>query len=108
MDTQAVDFHPSADVADMVDDEPVRVVIEGRQIALYRLGDDFYATDDRCSHGLASLAMGIVDGDRIECPLHGGMFEIKTGKAVKLPCTEDIRTFPVRTEGGKLYVGVPR
>ena len=49
-----------------------------------------------------------VEGDRIECPLHGGCFEIKTGKAVTAPCTEDLKIYPVKVDAGSIQVGVPK
>ncbi|MGE0487498.1 MAG: Rieske 2Fe-2S domain-containing protein [Gammaproteobacteria bacterium] len=55
-------------------------------LALYRLADGFYATDDRCTHGEASLADGDVDGDEIVCPFHLGRFDIRTGNATAAPC----------------------
>ena len=56
-------------------------------MCLYNLGGTIYATHDTCTHGQASLADGFIDGDEIECPLHQGLFQIATGKAVGAPCT---------------------
>lgn len=80
------------------------VDIGGKTIALYRLGDEVYATDGVCTHGLALLAEGFVDGDKIECPLHQGVFDIRTGKALSGPVTEDLRVYPVRIEGSDVLV----
>jgi len=74
-------------------------------VCLYRLGGEVYATHDTCSHGQASLADGfIVDDALIECPLHQGTFDIRTGKAVGAPCRIDVRTYPVRIENGKVLL----
>jgi nitrite reductase/ring-hydroxylating ferredoxin subunit len=53
------------------------------------------------------LSEGFVEGDIVECPLHGGRFEIKTGKAVAAPCTVDLRTYVVRREDDSVLVGIP-
>lgn len=73
-------------------------------IAVYRVGGRFYATDDRCTHAGASLSEGIVDGDVIECPLHGGAFRIATGEPTDPPCTIPLETFPVRVDGDEVFL----
>lgn len=75
-----------------------RVMVAGEPVCLYRLGDAIYATHDTCTHGVASLSEGYVDGEHIECPMHQGLFHIPTGKATGAPCTHDVRVFPVRVE----------
>lgn len=76
-------------------------------ICLYKLGGAVYATQDECSHGSASLSEGfIVEDGLIECPLHQGSFDIKTGRAVSVPCKDDIRVYPVKIENGKVFVQV--
>ena len=71
-------------------------VVEGRSLAVYNVEGTFYATDDECTHGAASLSEGVIDGDVVECPLHFGAFHIPTGKPVAAPCSVPIRTY--RTE----------
>ena len=79
----------------------------GTPIAIYNVEGTFYATEDRCTHGLASLSEGLLDGDLIECPLHFGAFNVKTGAAAAPPCSVSIRTFVVREEAGQLMVEGP-
>lgn len=76
-------------------------------LALYNLGGNFYATDDLCTHGNASLAEGDIEGDEIVCPFHEGSFDIRSGEAVGPPCLEPIRTYPVREVDGALEVELP-
>jgi nitrite reductase/ring-hydroxylating ferredoxin subunit len=79
--------------------------IDGRPaIAVYRLEGVFYATDDLCTHGEASLADGEIEDGEIICPFHLGSFCIKTGEPRAAPCSEPIRTYPVRQEAGRLIV----
>lgn len=75
-------------------------------ITVYNVHGTFYATDDRCSHGLASLCQGEIVGDEIECPMHFGSFRIATGEPVQSPCSVPIRTWPVVVEGDQVFVAV--
>lgn len=76
-------------------------------VCLYKIGSTVYATQDECSHGSASLSEGfIVEQSLIECPLHQGSFDIKTGKAVSVPCKDDIRVYPVKVENGKVFINL--
>ena len=100
-------FHHAADAAHLGAGEVRQVVVDGREIALYNIDGSFFATDDGCTHELASLSEGLVDGGIVECPLHGGKFDIKTGRAVAPPCTIDLTIYPVRREGQAVLVGLP-
>jgi nitrite reductase/ring-hydroxylating ferredoxin subunit len=94
--------------ADEVRDlEILRVTPEGfPPIAIYRVGNAFFATDDTCSHGDASLADGFLEEDcSVECPYHGGKFDIRTGLPIALPCTEPIRAYRIEERDGLLYLG---
>jgi nitrite reductase/ring-hydroxylating ferredoxin subunit len=84
---------------------PVRV--NGEAVCLYNLEGTLYATHDVCTHGQASLADGfMLEEGLIECPLHQGTFDIKTGKAVGAPCKVDIKIFEVKVENGAVFVKV--
>lgn len=101
------EFHPVAKTADLDDDEAVQVLVDGQEIAIYNLGGEFFATDDICTHAYASLADGYVENGQIECPLHGGCFDIKTGKAATAPCTVDLKTYEVKIDGDDILVRIP-
>ncbi len=73
------------------------------EYAVYRLGDEFFCTDDICTHGLAFLSGGEVEGGEIVCPLHGGAFDIRTGKATRQPCRVPLRTYQVVRVGDGLF-----
>lgn len=82
-------------------------LLDGHQIAIYRVGDQFYATDDKCTHGEASLAEeGTLAGHIVECSFHFGSFDVTTGQPVAMPCEVALKTYPVRVKDGKLYVEV--
>ena len=102
-----IEFHKLAKTTSLDEDEAVQVLVDGQEIAIYNLGGKYYATDDICTHAYASLADGYIEGDNIECPLHGGCFDIKPGKAMTAPCTVDLKTYEVKIEGDDILVGIP-
>ena len=93
-----------AQVSDVPEDETLLVNLGPEPICLYNIGGKIFATHDTCTHGQASLADGFIEGEEIECPLHQGRFNIATGKAVAVPCTEDIRSYKVRIENGAVLL----
>ncbi len=106
MNDASVEYHAVAKTGDLEDEEVLGVSINGRDIALYRIEGEFYATDGICTHEYVGLADGFVEGDIIECPLHGGKFEIKTGKPANAPVTVGLKTYPVKVDGDTVYVGI--
>lgn len=79
----------------------------GRALALYKIGGEVFATDNVCTHGQALLSDGFLDRCMIECPLHQGLFDVRTGKAVGAPATRDLRSYVVRLEGDSVFVALP-
>jgi len=82
----------------------------GREIALHSVDGVAYATDNLCTHGAARLCEGFLDGHEIECPLHQGRFDVRTGAPLCPPVTDPIATHPVKIEGGRVWLqldGVP-
>lgn len=96
-DVAASDAVPDGDV--------VAAEVEGREIALVRLGEEVFAIDATCTHGAASLCGGFVEPDgSIECPLHQGRFDVRSGRALCAPLTEDLAVHRVRLERGRVWV----
>ena len=75
-------------------------------LAIYNIDGTYYATDGMCTHAMAALSEGFLEGDVVECPLHAGAFEVKTGKAVCLPAVDDLRTYPTRVVGSDIQVQI--
>ena len=98
------DWHDAAACADVDDDAVVGVMIEGKAIALFKINGAYHALKDLCSHGQARLSDGYVADGCVECPLHQGLVDIKTGAAKSAPITVDIQTYPVRVAGDRLEV----
>jgi nitrite reductase/ring-hydroxylating ferredoxin subunit len=90
--------------AEVTEDMPVRCDVGETSYAVFRLEGEYFVIDDRCSHGPGSLSQGYVEGGEIECPFHQGRFDIRTGCAVGTPCTEPVRTWPVRIIDGMVTV----
>lgn len=94
-------------VDDVEAEDVIRFDHGDRTFAIYRSPDDaFFATDGFCTHERAHLAEGLVMGDIIECPKHNGRFDYRTGAAKGAPVCVDLRTYPVRVEGGKVLIAV--
>ena len=85
-------------------DDVVGVAVDGRDIALYTVGDAVYATDNLCTHGHARLCDGFLDGHEIECPLHQGKFDVRDGKPTCDPAVERLRIYPVKIEAQRVLV----
>ena len=93
---------------DEIDEEDViRFDHAGKTFAIYRSPDDtFHATDGLCTHEKVHLADGLVMDDIIECPKHNGRFNYKTGAARGAPVCVDLKTYPVKVEGGSVFIRV--
>jgi 3-phenylpropionate/trans-cinnamate dioxygenase ferredoxin component len=76
-----------------------------RTFAVYRSPDgDFYCTDGLCTHEAVHLADGFVMDYEVECPKHSGAFDYRTGAAKRLPPCVNLRTYPVRVDGGRVLI----
>ena len=95
-------------VADVPDGEARRFELGSVAVAIVRIGDDWYAIGDRCSHQDVSLSDGdVLATDRsLECPKHGSCFSLETGAPSSLPATRAVPTFVVRIDDGDVYVEV--
>jgi 3-phenylpropionate/trans-cinnamate dioxygenase ferredoxin subunit len=101
------DFARVAGVAEVPPGEHIRVEVDGKAVLLVNLGGEFYAVSDVCTHEEAHLSEGFLMGAKIECPLHGSMFDVTTGEVKGLPATVPLSTFEVKVEGDGIYVRFP-
>lgn len=99
-------WHDVAAVEELPEDDVMQLTVGDSVLALYRVGDEFYATDDCCTHEEASLSDGYLQDDTIECPRHQGVFHIPTGRAMVPPVSTNLRVYSVRVEGGRVWVRV--
>jgi naphthalene 1,2-dioxygenase system ferredoxin subunit len=98
IDAAAADALPQDDV--------IGIEVAGRDLAVYKVGEDIYATDGICTHGHARLCDGFLDGHEIECPLHQGKFDVRDGTPTCLPVVEPLRSYPVKIEGNRVFVQI--
>lgn len=95
------------------------VVAEGREILLARLGDKYYATDNRCPHMKGDLSQGKLEGIVVTCPLHGSQFDISNGQVVRwlkgglmsklgsaLKLSKALTVYNIKVEDGRVLVEI--
>lgn len=81
---------------------------EGRKIGIFNCDGEYLAIEDRCSHDDGPLAEGTLDcaAGTVECPRHGSLFDLRSGRPKSLPAYQPVDTFPVRVEEGDIVVEV--
>lgn len=84
--------------------ENIIIDVDGTEVAIFRIDGQFYAIEDVCTHDGAEIASGELDGDEIICPRHGARFCVKTGAVKCAPAYENVDTFPLRVESGRLQI----
>ena len=77
-----------------------------KTFCVYRIEDGYFATDGICTHEAVHLEDGLVMDDEIECPMHQGIFNIKTGEAVSPPACDNLKTYPVKIENDMIYIDI--
>ncbi|HYX87628.1 MAG TPA: non-heme iron oxygenase ferredoxin subunit [Gaiellales bacterium] len=92
---------------DEIPEGGVKIVQSGSLfLGVYRIEGELYALEDRCSHDDGPLCEGEREGFEVICPRHGARFDIRTGKVLALPATEDVDAFPVVVRDGEVFVQV--
>ena len=99
--------HPVASLSELALDTPKRVEVGELTLCLVRTDDGVRAINDVCSHADVSLSEGEVDGQTIECWLHGSRFDLDTGQPSGLPATQPVPVYPVTIDGDTVLVDVP-
>ena len=84
----------------------IRFDHNNKTFCVYKLEDGFYATDGICTHEAVHLEDGLVMDNEIECPMHQGVFDIKTGEAISPPACDDLKTYPVKVEDNNIYIQI--
>jgi nitrite reductase/ring-hydroxylating ferredoxin subunit len=91
-------------LSELAEDSAVRVELAGRPVCIARSGGEVFAISDVCSHADVALSEGDVEDGKIECWLHGSLFDLRTGQPTGLPATRPVPTFPVTVEGDDVLV----
>jgi 3-phenylpropionate/trans-cinnamate dioxygenase ferredoxin subunit len=92
--------------SELADGTPRRVEVDGRAVALVRIGEQVHAIDDTCTHAEVSLSEGDVDLEEcaLECWKHGSLFDLRTGEDLTLPALKPVAVHTVTVEGDEVLV----
>ncbi|HJP07774.1 MAG: Rieske family ferredoxin [Acidiferrobacteraceae bacterium] len=100
------DRHYVCDTDKIDEEDLLRFDYEDQTFCIYHTPEGFFATDGYCTHEEQHLEGGIVIDNVIECPLHQGRFDVRTGKALSAPACIDLKTYPVTIENNKIYISL--
>jgi nitrite reductase/ring-hydroxylating ferredoxin subunit len=95
-----------AKTAELKPGEMMYVEVGEEPVCLINLDGEFHAINDTCTHQDASLSDGEICGDEIECPLHGGAYNIRTGEPAAFPVVVPIEKYKVRVVGDEVQVSL--
>ena len=100
--------HTVCSTEELPEGERKLVEIDGVEIGVFNCGGDLLAIEDRCSHDDGPLAEGEFNPDActVECPRHGSLFDLRSGRPKTLPAFAPVETFEVRVEDGKITLEV--
>ena len=91
-----------------VDEVPARkgkaVTVNGRAVAIFRVGERFVAVLDRCPHAGAPLSIGALRGEEVTCAWHGWTFNVLDGTSVPSAPGFELTQVPIKVEGAEIYV----
>ena len=100
------DYLLACAVTDVDDGTAKRVLLDGVPVAIVRSDGEVYAIHDVCSHANVALSEGEIEGQTIECWLHGSRFDLVTGRPTGLPATQPVPVYPVKIDGDSVLVAV--
>ena len=100
------EFVKVATVDDLAPGQAKCVEVNDKEIALFNIGGSFYAIDNTCTHVGGPLSEGELEGARVTCPWHGGVFDVTTGEVLGPPPGRAVNRYNVRVEGSDIEVEV--
>lgn len=103
---EEIKYFPIASVEEISPGERIFIDVNNEPIVIFRVGESFYAIKDMCTHDRGPLGDGDLDGFEVVCPRHGARFDIRTGKATRLPAVKETVTYPVRVNEGQIEIGL--
>lgn len=99
-------FHPVARVVEIAPGELRYVEVADRAICLANVNGEILALDNTCTHEGASLSEGTLEGTKLQCPVHGGVFDAFSGEPLRYPAVHPVKTYSVEIEDGVVLVGI--
>lgn len=100
------DFVRVASVKELPDPGKVTVEVGDRLVVVLHVSGQFYCIDDVCTHDGGPLGEGKLCGFEIACPRHGAKFDVRSGRALTMPATEDTGSHEVRVAGDDVLVRI--
>jgi nitrite reductase/ring-hydroxylating ferredoxin subunit len=100
-------WHAAAKVGDIREGEIVGIAVAAENIALYLIAGRIYATSNICTHALAVMSDGYLDGDCVECPIHQALFHVPTGEVRSGPAMAPLKIYATKIEGDLVLVELP-
>jgi 3-phenylpropionate/trans-cinnamate dioxygenase ferredoxin subunit len=101
------EFVKVASVAELPPGKRIWYDFEEDTVVVFNVNGEFYCIADVCTHDGGPLGDGALEGYAVECPRHGARFDVRTGRVLCLPATEDVRSYEVKVENGDIYVESP-
>lgn len=93
--------------ADISDGEMIGATVDGVELLVARIGDEYRSIGDVCTHEECSLAEGEIEDGAVTCACHGSIFDLSSGEVLAPPATEDEPVYEVRVEGDEIQVAKP-
>jgi 3-phenylpropionate/trans-cinnamate dioxygenase ferredoxin subunit len=100
------DYQRVCRVSDVPEGGKMVVEVGDRLVALFHVDGKFWAIDDLCTHDGGPLAEGELEGHTIACPRHGATFDIRTGRVLSMPATQNTPAHEVKVEGDDVMVRI--
>jgi len=99
-----VEFSSVGRADDLAPGEMKMVEVGGGEVLIANLDGNFYAVSDVCTHAEASLSDGTLEGNCVECPLHGSIFDITSGEEIEGPTNGPLKCYELSLHGGNIYI----
>jgi len=87
------------------------VKLEGKEILIANVDNNYYAIGNRCTHAGGDLSQGVLEGNVVTCPRHHAKFDVTTGKVVSHPKigflhpkAKDEPTYQIKVENENILI----
>ena len=100
------EFTKAATKTELQPGEKLLVEVDDRLVILFQVGEQYFCLDDVCTHDGGTLSDGVFEGHEIECPRHGAKFDIRCGKAMCMPATQNTASHEVKIDGDDILVKI--
>jgi 3-phenylpropionate/trans-cinnamate dioxygenase ferredoxin subunit len=100
------EFSKAATKDELQPGEKLLVEVDEQLVILFQVGDEYFCLDDVCTHDGGTLSDGEFEGHEIACPRHGAKFDIRCGKALCMPATQNTGSHEVKVDGEDILVRI--